>query len=313
MGASQRMQSSYARGVARVLWVILGLNLLVAAGKLLAGWRADSLAVLGDGLHSLVDALGNVVGLVVLRMASQPADEDHPFGHAKYETVAALVLAGLMLLTAFELGQAAVERLVSPQPTRTDGLTLLVMVATLGANALVAWFEAREGKRRGSHVLLADAAHTRSDVYVTLGVLGGILLQRAGVVGMDPLVALAVAGFIVYSAWGVLRHALPVLTDATAIDPAEVARVVRGVPGVVSVHDIRSRRAGAESFVQMHLVVDATDVAEAHRITDEVERRVSGELGVKEVFVHVEPEDDASGPPGSGGGAPGASTSRRTS
>ena len=303
---------AYASGVARVLWVVLGLNVLVAAGKLVAGWRADSLAVLGDGLHSLVDALSNVVGLVVLRMASQPADEDHPFGHAKYETLAALVLAGLMLLTAFELAQAAVDRLVSPRPSGVDAFTVLVMLLTLGANGLVSWFEAREGRRRGSHVLLADAAHTRSDVYVTLGVLGGLALQRLGVAGMDPLVALAVAGFIVYTAWGVLRHALPVLTDATAFDPVEVARVVRGVPGVVSVHDIRSRRAGAESFVQMHLVVDATDIVEAHVITDEVERRVAGELGVKEVFVHVEPEDDASGPPGSSG-AGGASTSRRTS
>lgn len=302
---------SYARGVARVLWVVLGLNLLVAAGKLVAGWRADSLSVTGDGLHSLVDGLSNVVGLVVLRMASQPADEDHPFGHAKYETVAALVLAGLMLLTAFELGQAAVERLLSPRALDVDALTLVVMLATLGVNALVSWFEAREGRRRGSGVLVADAAHTRSDVYVTLGVLAGLGLQRLGVEGADALVALAVAGFIVWSAWGVLRHALPVLTDATAIDPVEVARVVRAVPGVVSVHDIRSRRAGAESFVQMHLVVDATDIAGAHAVTDEVERRVSAELDVKEVFVHIEPEDDASGPPGSSG-AGGASTSRRT-
>lgn len=293
--------TAYARGVARVLWVILWLNLAVAVGKLVAGWRADSLAILGDGLHSLVDALSNVVGLVMLRLATAPPDEDHPFGHAKYETVAALVLAGLMLLTAFELGQAAVERLFRPQEVVVDALTVITMVVTLGVNALVSWLEAREGRRRGSEVLLADAAHTRADVFVTLAVLGGLGLQRLGVAGMDPLLALAVALFIVYTAWSVLRHALPVLTDATAIDPVDVARVVRGVAGVESVHDIRSRRTGHGSFVQMHLVVDAHDVASAHRITDEVERRVSLELGASEVFVHVEPEDDDSGPPGSRG------------
>jgi cation diffusion facilitator family transporter len=295
------MRSSYAQGVARVLWVILALNLAVAVAKLVVGWRADSLAVIGDGLHSLVDAVSNVVGLTILRVASQPADEDHPFGHAKYETVAALVLAGLMLLTAFELGQIAFERIVSPHETSVEPLTIGVMVGTLAVNGFVAWAEAREGRKRGSEVLLADAAHTRADVLVTIVVLAGLGLQRAGVRGADPILALGVALFIVYTAWSVLRHALPVLTDAIALAPGDVARVVRAVPGVVSVHDIRSRRSGHEAFVQMHLVVDAVDVAEAHRITDEVERRVSADLGVKEVFIHVEPEDDASGPPGSRG------------
>lgn len=302
--APAQQPASYVRGVARVLWVILALNLLVTIAKLVVAARSGSLSVLGDGLHSLVDALANVVALVILRLAAAPPDEDHPFGHSKYETLAALVLAGLMLLTAFELGQLAVERLLRPRALFVDASTLIVMASTLGANFLIAWFEAREGRRRGSEVLLADAAHTRADVVVTLSVLAGLGLQALGVDGMDPVLALGVAAFIVYTAWTVLRHALPVLTDATAIDPVEVARVVRGVQGVVSVHDIRSRRSGRESFVQMHLVVDADTVADAHAVTDEVEGRVMSELQATEVFVHVEPEDDASGPPGSSG-APG--------
>lgn len=293
----------YASLVRRVLLAVLALNALVAVAKLVVGWRANSLAVIGDGLHSVVDAMANVVALLVLRMATAPADEDHPFGHAKFETLTAFVLSGLLFLTAFELGNAAVERIVRPSVPVIDAVTLGVMLVTLAVNVLVAWWEASVGRREGSHLLLADAAQTRGDVFVTIAVLVGLFVQSLGVPFVDPLLALGVAGFIAWSAWSVFRDAMPVLTDRVAHDPSRVARIVMGVPGVLSVHDIRSRGGPRETFVQMHLVVEPRDVPGAHAVADEVERRVSAELGVKEVFVHVEPEDDGSGPPGTRGHA----------
>lgn len=291
----------YARRVRRVLATVLVLNALVAVAKLIAGWRAGSLAVTGDGLHSAIDASGNIVALLVLRLATAPPDADHPYGHTKYETITALVLALLMVLTAYELGERSVARLLDPRDPTITLETLVVMVTTLAVNALVVAYERRAGREAGSELLLADAAHTRADVFVTLAILGGLGLHALGLPAVDPLFALGVAAFIAYSAWGVLRDALPVLTDRVVFDAAEVARVVRAVPGVVNVHDIRSRGARRDAFVQMHLVVDAHTVAESHAISDEVERRVSAELGVKEVFVHIEPEDDRSGPPGTRG------------
>lgn len=295
----------YARRVRRVLVLVLALNLLVALAKLVAGWRADSLAVMGDGLHSGVDALANVVALVVLRLSSAPADQDHPYGHSRYETLAAFILSSLLLLTAFELGRASVERFFEPQAIHITGLTLAVMVGTLATNVAVTTYEARIARRYGSEMLAADAAHTRSDVYVSSAVLAGILLAPLGLPLLDPLMALGVALFIAWTSFQVLRDVLPVLTDRIVFDPGEVARVVLSVPGVTSVHDIRSRGIPREAFVQMHLVVDREDVAGAHAVADEVERRLSEELGVKEAFVHVEPFDDASGPPGTRGDAAG--------
>lgn len=298
----------YVGRVQRVLVVALALNAAVAVGKLVAGARADSLAVIADGLHSAVDAIANVGALLVLRFAARPADEDHPFGHARYETIAAFVLSGVLLLTAFELGRSAIARIATPAAPDVDVLTLAVMVATLAVNAFVSWYEARAGRRYGSDLLRADAAQTRGDVAVSLGVLGGLLLTRAGFPLVDGIVALLVAAFIGYSAWQVFRDVAPVLTDRVVFDPAEIAGIVRGVPGVVSVHDIRSRGTPAEPYVQMHLVVDRHDVQGAHAVADEIERRLADRLGVKETFVHVEPEDDGSGPPGSRGEArnPGA-------
>ena len=289
----------YARQVQRVLVITLALNLAVAIGKLLVGLRANSLSVVGDALHSGVDAVSNVVALVVIHFSTAPADEDHPFGHARYETLAAFVLGGLLFLTAFELGRGAIERLRAPQAQLVDAITLGAMLATLVVNVFVAWYERREGERQQSEVLLADSAHTRSDVYVTLAVLSGLLLSRYGVAHADAVLALVVAGAIALAGWRVYRDVLPALTDRAVFDATEVARVVRSVPGVLNVHDIRSRGTRREAYVQMHLVVDRHDVVGAHEVADEVERRLASELGVKESFVHIEPEDDRSGPPGS--------------
>ena len=294
----------YARRVQRVLLVALALNVVVAAGKLVAGWRANSLAVIGDGLHSAVDAGANLVALVVLRFASAPADEDHPFGHGRYETIAAFVLSGLLLLTAFELGRSAVLRLFAPEETDVTLLTVVVMVVTLGVNVAVSWYEAREGRRERSDILLADAAQTRADVYVTVAVLAGLGVHALGVPYVDALLALGVSLSIAFAGYRVYRDVMPALTDAAVFDPHAVARVVRTVPGVVSVHDIRSRGTRREAYVQMHLVVEPGDVRGAHAIADAVEQRLADELGVKEVLVHIEPEDDRSGPPGSRGEQP---------
>lgn len=293
----------YARRVRQVLVVVLGLNLAVALGKLVAGLASNSLSVTADGLHSMVDGLANVVALVILRLSTAPPDEDHPYGHSRYETIAAFVLSGLLLLTAFEVGRSAVLRLVDPQPTHATGLTLTVMVVTLAVNVAVTTYEQRLARRYGSEMLAADAAHTRADVLVSSGVIVGLLLQPLGIVRLDPAIAFGVALFIAWSAYKVFRDVAPVLTDRIVYDPVEVARVVRGVPGVRSVHDIRSRGARREAFVQMHLVVEPQDVEGAHRVADEVERRLSEQLGVKEAFIHIEPFDDASGPPGTGGEA----------
>lgn len=291
----------YARQVQRVLVVTLVLNLAVAAGKLVVGLRANSLAIVGDALHSGVDAGANVVALVVIRFSTAPPDEDHPYGHTRYETLAAFVLGGLLFLTAFELAQTAIRRIYTPQETLVDALTLGAMVATLFVNVFVASYERREALRQQSEVLLADSAHTRSDAYVTLAVLTGLLLQGYGVRRADAVLAIVVAVAIAFAGWRVYRDVLPALTDRAVFDAREVASVVRAVPGVVSVHDIRSRGTRREAYVQMHLVVEKPDVIGAHAIADEVERRLATELGVKESFVHIEPEDDRSGPPGSAG------------
>src|SRR6266536_3333672 len=168
-----------SRAVRRVLGGLLIANIAVVLAKATIGMLAGSLAVLGDAVHSSVDAVYNVLGLVVVRVASREPDEDHPYGHGKFETLGALAVVVFLSITCFELVRSAVQKLVGGGHAITmNDVGLAVLVATLGVNVLVAWYENRRGHELGSELLIADAAHTRTDVFITIGVLIGVLFSR---------------------------------------------------------------------------------------------------------------------------------------
>src|SRR5215210_5828822 len=177
-GADSRNKSS---GVRRVLGGILAANIVVVIVKFAVGFDTNSLAVYGDALQSSVDAVNNLFGLFVVRVASKAPDEDHPYGHAKFETLGALLIALLLALSIFELVRGAIARLLTGTPVVTVSTTALVLlVFTLLVNIAVVWFETRAGRRLRSDLLLADALHTRTDVFITLGVLLGLAIAHSG-------------------------------------------------------------------------------------------------------------------------------------
>src|SRR5437667_401831 len=172
-----------SRAVRRVLGGLLVANIAVVVAKTAIGMLAGSLAVIGDAVHSSVDALYNVLGLIVIRVAARAPDEDHPYGHGKFETLGALAIVVFLSITCFELVRNAVQKLVvGGQPVVVTDLGLVVLLATLGINVLVAWSDSRRGHELSSALLIADAASTRTDVFVTIGVLIGVLCARRVVV-----------------------------------------------------------------------------------------------------------------------------------
>jgi cation diffusion facilitator family transporter len=177
----------YRGKVQRVLWITLLLNLGVAGAKLAVGLVTSSLALLGDAAHSTIDAANNIVGLVAIAVATQAADESHPYGHSKIETLAAFVLAGLLFVTCFNLGLEAVKRLAGEEARVAEAtpMAFAVVLGTLAINLGVSRYEARRGQQLGSEFLLADAAHTRSDVLVTLTVLASLVFVHFGVPRVD--------------------------------------------------------------------------------------------------------------------------------
>jgi cation diffusion facilitator family transporter len=278
--------------VTRVLRGVLWINLSVVAIKLVAYVSSQALSVVAETVHSALDASNNVFALWIARVAVRGPDEDHPYGHAKFETLGALVLVGFLSITVFELMQRAVLRLLSDQPPEVRGtpLAMAAMVVSILVGLWVTLWEAHRGRELHSDILLADAAHTRSDVLTTAAVLGGLIAMRAGYPSADPWITMAVAVIIARTGLAIVRETVPVLVDERAVDPARIQRVAESVPKVNAAYQIRSRGRLGQMFAELTIAVDAElDVARSHEIADEVERRVGAELGAREVVVHVEP------------------------
>ncbi len=284
--------SSSRGSLRRVLFLVLVANLLVAGAKLFIGWRAGALSVLGDAAHSGFDSLNNVIALLAVRLAAAPADDEHPYGHAKFETLGALAVVSFLSITAFELVSGGISRLLTGVSTlRLDPLTFALLAGTLVVNVAVVGVEAWFARRLDSEILAADAHHTATDVWITLAIMGGLGLVAAGWSDADAWLAIAVAGLICFSGFQVLRSTVPVLVDRRAIDAAHVVRFVGELEGIRDVRDVRSRgRLGAAAHAELTIVVDEhLTVAEGHAIADEVEHRLVADRGFATVVVHVEP------------------------
>lgn len=292
MSGHAHKKSERSAEVRRVLRGVLWLNLVVVAIKLIAFFSSQVLSVFAEAVHSALDASNNVFALWIARVAAREPDEDHPYGHHKFETLGALVLVGFLSITVFELVQRSIMSLLAnaPSPVRATPLALGVMTASMLIGLAVTSWEARRGRALGSAILIADAAHTRSDVLTSAAVLGSLIAIRAGHPGADPWITIAVAIIIAHTGWSILRETVPVLVDERAVEPARIQSVAESVAQVNAAYGIRSRGRPGEVFAELTIAVPADlDVTHAHQIADEVERRVSSELGAREVVVHVEP------------------------
>lgn len=277
------------RAIERVLLITFALNLLATAAKLGVGIWTGALSLIADGLDTLFDGLSNIVGIAAVRKGSQPPDEDHPYGHRKFETLAALLIATLLFITAWELGVSAVERLFSPQQPQVNFWSVLALVVGGLIQGCTGFWEMGRGRALGSEVLVADARHTIASLYVSVAVLFGLGLVWLGFAWADPLMALLVAGVIAKIGVETLLENVPALVDQATLDPETIAAVVGDVTGVESFHRIRSRGVADDVAVDLHVRVDRRlSMQAANAIADEVRRRLLDLPGVNDVTVHAE-------------------------
>ena len=278
--------------VQKVLVQTLLLNLLVMMVKVFLGWATGSLSLVADALHSLTDSANNVLGLWANRAASPIPDREHPYGHQKFEAVGALGVVGFLSIACFEILKGAIDRIMHPGGVTTiSGAELWLLIGILGINLFVAVYERKEGKRLNSALLIADAYHTLSDVWVTITVLVGLVgVWLLNWQWLDIVLAFPVAVMVLSSGWKVLKENLPWLVDESAIDPDHIADIVRSVSGVLNVHNIASRGVvGRQCFIEMHLVVKPTDVMSAHAITEAIEAELESRFQPVRIMIHVEP------------------------
>jgi cation diffusion facilitator family transporter len=277
--------------VRRVLWITLGLNVAVSASKIVVGKLSGSLSMVADGYHSLLDGTNNIVGLVVAALAYAPPDSDHQYGHRKFETAATLGIGAALLFLAYRVIEGALRGVSHGAAPSIGPLNWVVMGLTLGTNLFVASYEAREGRRLGSAYLAADAAHTRSDIYVTLGVVVSFAGVRAGLPWVDGAVAFGIGAFIAVLAVRILIGAFHVLTDRAPIAAEEIGSVVRRVLGVLDCRDVRTRGGPGATYVDLVADVDGgLSLHAAHEVADRIEAAVHASYpDVIDVVVHLEP------------------------
>ncbi|MFQ5790069.1 MAG: cation diffusion facilitator family transporter [Acidobacteriota bacterium] len=272
----------------RVLILEGSANVTVLLAKAAVGLATGSLAVLGDALHSLADAANNVVGLVVVGLASAPPDREHPYGHKKFETLAVFGLAMMLTVLALEVAMSALRR--GEREVAGHGWALAVMLGVLGVNTALALWEGRWARRLSSDILLADARHTVSDVLTTIVVIVGWQFAARGYPWVDTVFALAVAAFVLYLAYDLFKRAVPVLVDRIAEEPETLAEALRSVPGVRKVRRIRSRWAGSSPSVDVVITVDPElPTLQAHAIADAIETTLLEQFSMEDVTVHIEP------------------------
>ncbi len=275
--------------IERTLIISFFLNLVATAAKLGVGFWTGALSLIADGLDTLFDSVANVIGVVAVRLGSRPPDVDHPYGHRKFETIAAIFIATLLFVTAWELATGAVERFFEGVAPEVNAWSVAALIFGGIVQGLTGWWEMRRGHALQSEVLVADARHAITSLFVSSAVLIGLVLVYFGYAWADALVALFVAGMIAKIGVDTVLENVPALVDRAPLTPDAIGRVVANVEGVESFHRVRSRGTLDSIAVDLHVRVDPRlSVQAANGIADEVRRRLLNLDGVDDVTVHLE-------------------------
>lgn len=279
--------------IIKVLIKILILNWLVAGAKIVLGILTGALSITADGLHSLFDGATNIIGIFGIKVAKKPADECHPYGHLKYEAIAATFILGFLIFTILEIGKEIIERFKNFQQPEISWLFIGVLGVCILIDFLVARYEYRKGRELKSTILVADSQHTKSH-YITTGavILGAVLIKLGVPPIIDPLIAIVVVGFIGHLVWDVFKEISPVLSDKAVIEAERIEEIVNAVDGVKSCHKIRSRGHETHVFVDIHIVLDQNlTLGETHQICSLIEEKIRAEiLEIKDITIHPEPD-----------------------
>lgn len=285
------LTSSRQDAVSRVLGRVLVFNLTVAIAKLILGYATGAVSVVSDGYHSIADSASNVIGLIGVRYSRKPPDLDHPYGHRKFETLAAGGIFMFLVLAVIEIGRTALKRLGSHEPLTVTWVSFGVMIATLGINLAVVRYEGRAGRALKSELLLADSVHTRSDVFATIGVLVSLSAVWLGYPLLDPIAGVAIAVLIGHTSYEIARDTTGVLADRVVIDEGEIRKTVMTVPEVLGCHHIRTRGTVDHVFLDLHVWLPAeAPLKDAHAVSHVVKDRLMDRFPqIADAIIHIEP------------------------
>ncbi|MBI4825841.1 MAG: cation transporter [Nitrospirae bacterium] len=277
--------------VQRVLYYTLILNMLVAGAKMFYGYMTNSTSMLSDGLHSFLDGTSNIIGLVGVWIASHPPDKRHPYGHRKFETLSTIAIAVLIMMAGIEILKRAYHSFTVPHEIEVTSVSFLIMFVTMIINISVMIYETRKGRELKSDFLLADATHTKTDIFVSFSVIISLIAAAVGYQFIDTVASLFIAFLIAKMGFEILKPAADVLTDAVCIEPNEIEKVACRLEGIKACHGIRTRGKEGAVNVDLHIQVDPEmKTGDAHELAHTVEDAIKKAFpSVIDVVVHIEP------------------------
>jgi ferrous-iron efflux pump FieF len=286
------MPGETARLMRLATYASVSVAVLLILAKLVAWGYSGSLSLLATLIDSSLDGLASLINLFAVRHALSPADREHRFGHGKAEALAGLGQAAFIAGSALFLLLEGGRRFINPEPVAAYGLGIAVMVFSIAVTLGLLAFQRHVIRRTGSMAINADALHYRTDLMVNISVIIALLLAASGWPGFDSLFAIGIALYILYSAWGIVSRAFDHLMDRELPDDEreQIKTIARSHEQVRGMHDLRSRRSGMATFIQLHLELDdELSLLQAHEISDEVEARLQGVYPAAEIIIHIDP------------------------
>ncbi|MCD7782112.1 MAG: cation diffusion facilitator family transporter [Methanosphaera sp.] len=281
----------YYREVRNILAIILVLNVLVAAIKILYGYHANILSITSDGFDSLFDGVSNIVGIIAIYMASKPSDSEHRYGHAKIETFSAIIIAVLLFTVAIEVITAAIGRFNGTEIPQVTLNSFIILIATLLINMGVSWYERKKGEELHSDILISDSQHTKSDIFATSIILVGLVFIHIGYPIVDPILSIFVALIIIKTGLEILFDNLNILLDRQLLTDDEIKSVLCDIQVIDDIHNIRTRGTPSQIYLDMHIVVNGDmSLEKSHDIAHNCESKIKEQYpNVIDVLIHVEP------------------------
>jgi cation diffusion facilitator family transporter len=267
--------------------------MLVAIFKIIIGIATKSTSITADAFTSVADGLSNVIAVLGIYFASKPEDENHPYGHAKIETVASLLIGLFLAYTGIKVMMEAIDKIKNPVHPDITAVSIVVMIFTLIVNGFVSYYEQKKGEELGSSILVSDALHTRSDIYVTIGVLITLFLIKTGApVILDSIASIIISLLIFKTAYDVFVENTNVLIDARVVDNELIKETVfKNYESVKEIHKIRSRGTQNNIFIDMHVQVDPDmNVRQSHTLMHDIEKTIQKDINSNaHVIIHIEP------------------------
>ena len=264
----------------------------MSAIKIIVGLITGMQSITADGYHSVTDGLSNLIGMIGVKIASKPQDADHAYGHSRYETLASLSIAALLIYLGIKIIEQSVLNFLEPSFRIPSDIELALIIITLIFNIFVSLLESKAGLKLNSIILIADAKHTLSDIYVTLGVIASIIFIKYfdAPLWIDAVISLLIAALIFKTAWQIFHAAADELTDHIAIEPEVIINAVMLEPEIKGVHKVRSRRSGNIIYADFHVQCDPEmKLKEVHAMTHRIQAHLREKLGLDiRCIIHTE-------------------------